>query len=165
MIAIALYDVVTAIHVMAVVMAFGATFSYPVLQPWIQRVHPDALPAVHAAQSRLSRLLITPMAVLALLTGLYLAADRELFSELWVTVPMTILIVLLGLTGAFFIPTERRLSELSARDLTRSGAPGEEGAALSDEYAALLGRWNIVGSVAGALVLIAIFFMVAKPGA
>ena len=72
---------------------------------------------------------------------------------------------MLGLSGAFFAPTERRLAELAARDLSRSPNPGQESDALSEEYAALLRRWNLVGAVAGALVLVAIFFMVAKPGA
>lgn len=165
MLAILFYDVIVALHVMAIVMAFGVTFAYPVLTPWFGRVHPGSLPALHGAQARVSRLLITPMATLALFTGLYLAADRELFKELWVAVPMTILIVLLGLTGAFFAPTERRLAELATRDLSRSGSPGPEGGGLSEEYAALLRRWNLVGAVAGGLVLVAIFFMVAKPGA
>ncbi len=92
------------------------------------KTHPEAMPAVHEMQVRVGRLIITPFAALALLTGFYLAADADVFSEVWVTVPMVILVVLLGLGGAFFTPRERELATLARRDLDAGGG-------FSDEYA------------------------------
>jgi hypothetical protein len=43
--AILVYDVVVSVHVMAIVLAFGVTFAYPILFPYLQRAHPEALPA------------------------------------------------------------------------------------------------------------------------
>lgn len=154
--AILFYDVVVALHVMTVVIAFGVTFVYPAIIPWFVKAHPEAMPAVHEMQVRVGRLIITPFATLALLTGIYLAADRDLFSETWVTIPMVILIVLLGLGGAFFTPREKQLAALARRDLDAGGG-------LSDEYAARARTVGMVGALSSALILIAIFCMVARP--
>lgn len=153
MLAITLYDSVLAVHIMAVVIAFGVTFAYPVLFPFLQRSHPAALGALHEAQNRIGRYLITPFATLALITGIYLASDRDVFGELWVQVPMGILIVLLGLGGAYFSPKERRAAELARTD------PGGE------EYRAVAAQIAKVGTLSAVLVLVAIYFMTAKPGA
>ncbi|MDX6684852.1 MAG: hypothetical protein QOF86_980, partial [Baekduia sp.] len=40
MLAIAFYDVVLSVHVMAVVIAFGVTFAYPAFVPWVRKAHP-----------------------------------------------------------------------------------------------------------------------------
>lgn len=157
MLALQTYDVITAVHVMAIVLAFGVTFAYPVLFPFLDRVHPQALGPLHAAQDRIGRFLIMPFGTLALATGLYLAADRDLFDRVWVQVPMAILIVLLGLGGAFFAPRERRAAEIAMRD-------AEAGRGPSEEYRTLSGQIAKVGALASLLVLVAIFFMVAKPG-
>jgi small-conductance mechanosensitive channel len=140
--AVTFYDGVVAVHVMAIVVAFGGWFAYPLL--------PRGVPAVHRAQVRVARLVVTPAATLALIAGAYLASDRDLWSEVWVTVPLVILIVLLGLTGAYFIPREQRLAALA------DGAPGPD-------YSALVGQVTRMAGVAALLVLVAVFFMVAKP--
>lgn len=152
MLAIMFYDVVVAVHVMAIVLAFGVTFAYPILFPYLGKHHPQTLAPMHEVQERIGKFLITPAATLALITGIYLASDRDLFSEVWVQVPMAILIILLGLGGAFFAPQERKAAQL-ARD-----EPG------SPEYMALAQRVGKVGAASSLLVLVAIFFMVAKPG-
>lgn len=152
MLAILFYDVIVAVHVMAIVIAFGVTFAYPVLMPFLGRNHPQTLGPIHEAQERIGRLIIMPFATLALATGVYLASDRDLFGEVWVQVPMAILIILLGLGGAFFTPNERKAAELARTD------PG------SPAYMAVVGRVAKVGALSSLLVLVAIFFMIAKPG-
>jgi hypothetical protein len=152
MLAILFYDVVKFVHVTSVVLAFGVTFAYPILGPFLARNHAAALGPFHAAQERIGKVLITPFATLALISGIYMAADRDLFSEVWVTVPMIILIVLLGMGGAVFSPLERKAA-------VAAGNPE------SAEYQALVKKIATAGQVAGVLILVALFFMVAKPGA
>jgi len=142
-VAIVFYDVVLSIHVMAVVAAFGVWFAYPLLV-----VRGDA--AAHRAQVRVARMVVTPAGTLALLAGVYLASDRSYWSEVWVSVPLVILIVLLGITGAYFIPRQERLAELAEA----GGGP---------EYAALAVQVARVAFASAGLVVVAIFFMVAKP--
>lgn len=160
--AIYFYDVVLSVHIMAVVIAFGVTFAYPILFTYVTREHPRMLPALHGAQDRIGKFLITPAATLALLAGFYLASDRHYMGKVWVIVPLAILIGLLGLGGAFFAPNERRAAELSARDVAAAGPDGP--VTLSPEYQAQAARIAKVGALASLLVLVAIFFMAAKPG-
>ena len=78
------------------------------------------------------------------------ASDRSYWSEVWVSVPLVILIVLMGITGGYFAPRQERLAGLA-----------EAGA--GPEYTALAAQVARVAFVAAALVVVAIFFMVAKP--
>jgi uncharacterized SAM-binding protein YcdF (DUF218 family) len=141
--AIVFYDVVLSIHVMAIVAAFGVWFAYPLLV-----VAGDA--AAHRAQARVARMVVNPAGTLALLAGVYMASDRSYWSEVWVSVPLVILIVLMGITGGYFAPRQERLAGLA-----------EAGA--GPEYAALATQVARVAFVAAGLVVVAIFFMVAKP--
>ena len=124
---------------MAIVVAFGVTFAYPILGVYVTREHPRFLPALHGAQERIGKFLITPAATIALLAGFYLASDRHYMGKVWVIVPLVILIALLGLGGAFFAPNERRAAELSARDVAAAGA-GRPGHALARVQRALRAR-------------------------
>jgi uncharacterized membrane protein len=151
------YSVVLAVHIMAVVIAFGTTFAYPAFMPWARKNHPTAMPVIHALSDRLGKLVMSPAMVVVLACGIYLASDADVWSESWVSVPLVILVVIGGLGGMFFAPNERKLGELARRDLA-DGA-GE----LSAEYDDLFRRVAIGGFATMALVLIAIFFMVAKP--
>jgi uncharacterized membrane protein len=157
MLAITFYSVVLSVHIMAVVVAFGVAFAYPAFMPWARRAHPAAMPVIHELSGRLGRFVMTPAMVLVLAAGIYLASDADVWSEVWVSVPLLILIVIGALGGMVFAPSERKLAELAHRDL----AQGE----LSAEYDALFRRVAFFGYVTMALVLIAIFFMAAKPGA
>jgi uncharacterized membrane protein len=160
--AIYFYDVVLSVHIMAIVAAFGVTFAYPILFTYVTREHPRMLPALHGAQERIGKFLITPAATLALIAGFYLASDRDYMGKVWVIVPLIILIALLGLGGAYFAPNERRAHELAACGVAAAGPDGA--VTLSPEYEAQAARIAKVGALASLLVLVAIFFMAAKPG-
>jgi uncharacterized membrane protein len=154
---ITFYGVVLSVHIMAVVVAFGFSFAYPVFKPWARRQHPGAMPVIHDMSERLGKLVMSPAMVVVLICGIYLASDADVWSEVWVSVPLLILIVIGGLGGAYFAPRERRLAELARRDL------GEGGGTLSAEYDDLFQQVSIAAYANCALVLIAIFFMAAKP--
>jgi hypothetical protein len=141
--AVQFYDVVVSIHVMAVIAAFGIWFAYPLLVP-----RGDA--AAHRAQVRVARLVVTPAGTLALLAGIYLASDRSYWDRSWVGIGLVILIVLMGITGAYFIPRQQRLAELAD-------------AGAGPEYDALAAQVARVALAAAGLVLVAVFFMVVKP--
>jgi uncharacterized membrane protein len=156
--AITFYSVVLSLHIMAVVVAFGTSFAYPVFMPWARKNHPRAMPVIHAMSDRLGKLVMSPAMAVVLICGIYLASDADVWSKSWVSVPLVILIVIGALGGIFITPNERRLAALAQRDLAAGG--GE----LSAEYDALFRRVATAGYTVCALVLIAIFFMTAKPG-
>ena len=160
MLAVQFYDVVLAGHIAAVVIAFGVTFTYPLTYPFTASRHPGAMPALHDAQSRVGKFIITPAATIALLLGIYLASDRDYFDEVWVQVPIAIIVILLGLGGAFFGPQEEKAGELARRDIA---AAGDGEITFSPEYQAISRRVAMVGGLANLLILAAVFFMVAKP--
>ena len=145
--AVALYDVVKALHIMAVVGAFGLPLAYPLLLPYVQRNHPEALAGVHDVQLWLNRRVTGTGTALILVFGVYLATKADLWSEVWVTVPLIILVIIGGVGGAIINPSVARLSQTA-------GTP---------EYEAEYARYIRFEILLGALVLIAIFFMAAKP--
>jgi len=150
------YGVVLAVHIMGVVTAFGSFFAYPAFLPWARKNHPQAMPVIHELSARIGRMVVSPALVVVLACGIYLASDADAWSEVWVSVPLVILVLIGGLGGMFFAPSDRKLAALATRDLQGGGT-------LSAEYDALFARVAAAGLVVIALVLVAIFFMAAKP--
>jgi hypothetical protein len=158
--AVRFFDIVLWLHVTSVVIAFGVTFVYPVVVPMTVRTAPRHVAWLHNVQGAIGRRIITPFATLILLTGIYLAADADVFKEWWVSVPIVSILVLLGLAGAYFTPRERRLAALAERDIA---AAGEGEVVFSQEYQDLGRQVAIVGALSSLLVVITIFIMVVGP--
>jgi uncharacterized membrane protein len=148
------------LHISAVVIGFGATYAEAITFPVAMKLDKRHMPFVHRLGMAINQRLATPALVVILLTGFY-QVDKAGYSlgDAWISGSLLILIVLGGLIGGYFVPTDRRLAELAERDLA------SESGELSDEYQALARRIGILGGVAGVLVLVAIFLMVTKPGA
>ena len=153
---ITFYSVVLAVHIMGVVIAFGTLFAYPAFMPWARKNHPQAMPVIHELSARIGRMVVSPGLVVVLACGIYLASKLHAWSEIWVSVPLVILILIGGLGGMFFAPSDRKLAVLATRDLANGGE-------LSAEYDELFRRVAYAGLTVCALVLVAIFFMAAKP--
>jgi predicted integral membrane protein DUF2269 len=157
--AVTFYDVSVWLHVSAVVVGFGATFAESLTFPLAIKVGKQHLPYVHRLGIAINQRLATPALVLIIITGIYQTADRWEFSDFWISATFAIAIILGGLNGAYFIPGEKRLLAQVEREL--SGGGGE----LSADYQRKARQMGMVGALAGLLVLLAVFFMVAKPGA
>jgi uncharacterized membrane protein len=156
--AVTFYDVVLTVHILAVVVAFGVVFSYPVLDAVLRRAMAGNLAGLHELHVQLAQRVVTPAMVVVLLAGLYLALDRWSLGDPWIGATFAILFVLFGLTGAVLIPADRRLAELAARDAKGGGTP-------SADYERERKRADAFGGLALLLVIVAIFLMAAKPGA
>jgi uncharacterized membrane protein len=149
--AVAGYDAIKAFHIMAVVAAYGLPLAYPLLLPYVRRRHPEAMSGVHDVQHRLNQRITGPGTVLILVFGAYMASKHHLWGEAWVIVPLSILVVIGALGGGVVVPATARLSELARADL--GGA----------EYTRVYRRYMAAEVLLGVLVLVAIFFMAAKP--
>jgi hypothetical protein len=158
--AIRFYDVVLFIHISAAVLAFGPTFGYAFFQAIAERRFPRSVPAVYSAMSATNKYLVTPAALVLVAGGIYLTLDVWDFGYLFVTVGLMAWVVLIGLTHGFFIPHETRARGLAERDIAASREGQVE---FSDEYWAVSKRYAQVGSLAGVIVLVAVFFMTVKP--
>ena len=155
-----LYDVVVFVHVTAVVVAFGATFAYPFFQTVVERASPRSVPAMFRAMHTTSRFLVVPGSLVALAAGIYLTVDRWDFGYLFITVGLSVIVVVIILGATFFDRHEVRAIELSERDVAAAGAGEVE---LSEEYWEVSRRIARVGMLASLLILTTVFFMVVKP--
>jgi hypothetical protein len=154
------FDIVLAVHIMAVVFAFGATLAYPVLLGTITKADSRALPALYKGLHAISTRVIMPGLTVVLIAGIYMASDGKLWSEFFVQWGLGVVIVIGAVEGMFLSPKEKRLCVVADRDLAASG----EGAfAPSAEHDALVKRIGAVGAAMDGLVLLTILFMAIKP--
>lgn len=144
------YDVILWLHITAVVIAFGALFAYPVFLAVNARAPLAQRATFHRSQIAFSQRITGPAIAVILLAGVYLATDAELWSEVWVTVPFVLLFVIAGLGATILRRGEERL-------VATSDASDESG------YASALATVRTWTSATIALIVIAIFFMTAKP--
>ncbi len=154
------YEVVLAIHIMAVVIAFGVTFAYPIMFAVGARRDPRGLPLLHRIEYTVERALINPALLVVLVAGIYLASKGHFWSQFFVQWGLGAVVVIGALVGSVMIPTAKRAEATAARDVAASGDGPVQ---LSDEYGALVRRLSVVGSLLSALVLLTILFMVIKP--
>lgn len=145
-----LYDVVLWVHITAVVAAFGALFAYPVFLAVNAKAPLAHRTTFHQLQIAFSKRITGPTIGVILLAGIYLATDRELWSEPWVTVPLVLLFVIAGLGATVLRRAEERL-------VATSEGGDETG------YASALATARTWTYVTLALVVITIYFMTAKP--
>jgi len=160
--AVMFWEVVLAVHIAAIVIAFGVTFAYPVMYAVGIKREPRTMPGFHRIQDYVGKFVISPFLALALLAGIYLASHLHQWSTFYVQWGLAVIVVLGGLGGAYFAPRERKLGELAERDLAASG-DGE--VKFSEEYTALRKQVELVGYVSSALVLVTIYFMTVHTGA
>jgi uncharacterized membrane protein len=156
------YEISLFLHISAVVIGLGATFAESIMFPVAMKLDKRHLPYVHRLQLAINQWLATPALVVILATGFYQVSDADLdFGDFWLSGTFAIVIVLGGLIGAYFIPTDRRLGPMVAREIA---AAGDREVVLSDEYQRRARIEGIVGAIAGFLVVVAIYLMVTKPG-
>jgi uncharacterized membrane protein len=155
------YSVALAAHIMAVVAGFGLPMGYPLLVPYVKRTNPSAMPAVHDVQLRLNRTVTAPALVIIFILGGYMANDADVFGEIWVIVPLLLLVVIGGVGGAVINPTLMKLIPQARADVDAAGS--NPAVTFSADYEALYAKYLRAEQLLGVLVLVAIFFMAAKP--
>ena len=157
-IATSFYEVIVAVHIMAVVIAFGVTFAYPFIFAVGARTDPRTLPLLHRIEYTIERWLINPGLLLVVVAGIYLASDAHQWSEFFVQWGLGASIGIGALVGSVMIPTAKR-----AEQLARVAAEGPQPVELGEDYRALARRLSITGALLSLLVLVTILFMVIKP--
>jgi hypothetical protein len=156
--ATSLFEVILAIHIMAVVVAFGVTFAYPIMFAVAARHDPRGLPLMHRVEYTIERTLVNGGLVIVVLAGIYLASKGHYWSQFFVQWGLAAAIVIGGVVGGVMIPTAKRAEQLAARDVAAAPATGTE-IVLSEEYRAVVRRLSVVGSLLSGLVLLTILFM------
>lgn len=156
------FEIVLAVHIMAVVLAFGVTFAYPIMFVVGARHDPRSLPLLHRVEYTIERFLVNPGLLLVVAAGVYLASKGHFWSDFFVQWGLGAAIVIGGGIGSVMIPTAKRAEQIAARDVA---AAGEGEPTMSAEYQALARRLGIVGGSLSLLVLVTILFMALHLGA
>jgi uncharacterized membrane protein len=152
------YKIVLFLHILAVLLAFGPTFGYAFFFS-VAPQHPQATPAILAGVQKVDKYLVNPGMVVLLLAGIGLLSASDgawEMSDAFVGFGILAILVLFGLQHGFFQPKVREAKALAERDL-------KGGDALSPEFEALGDRIGKVGTLAGVIVVVTIFFMTYKP--
>ncbi len=162
LVAVALSEVVLALHIISVVIAFGATFAYPVLLGVVTKSDTRALPALYRALHAISQRVIMPGLAAIVVFGIYLASHLHLWSTFFVQWGLGVAIVIGAVEGAYLGPRERRLVEVADQDLA---AAGDGPVTPSAEHDSLVRRIGAIGALMDLLVVLTIYFMVTHTGA
>jgi uncharacterized membrane protein len=154
------YDYVLALHIIAVVLAFGWTFTLPIVYTVATKVDPRSLPVLHRIELRIFRTVLNPALVVIIAAGIFLASDGHHWKEFFVQWGLGVAIVIGAVAGAVLIPTSKRAEAAVRRDLEGwTGGDFQPG----PEYLAAARRLSIAGSAASLLVLVTIVIMAVKP--
>ena len=154
-----LYNLSLWLHISSAVVGLGATFALAVGFPLALRLDPKYLPFVHHLSLEVTRKLATPALVLLIVTGVYQGVDAKVMDQPWLGITFVIAIVLGGLQGAYFSPTDKKLAAMAEKELAAGATT------LSEDYQRQAQREGMMGAVAGGLIILAVLLMVTKPGA
>jgi len=154
-----LYNLSLWLHISSAVVGLGATFALAVGFPLALRLDPKYLPFVHHLSLEVTRKLATPALVLLIVTGVYQGVDAKVMDQPWLGITFVIAIVLGGLQGAYFSPTDKKLAAMAEKELAAGATT------LSEDYQRQAQREGMMGAIAGGLIILAVLLMVTKPGA
>lgn len=154
------YKLVLVLHIASIAVVLGTVATSPFLLRAVRRKAPASAAALVSAQRWVGSAVVAPAATLTLLTGVFLATVGGFWGELWVSLPLSLLVFVLALHGAFVVPTERRLEALAAE--TAEPSYGEE-ATSSAMYEAVARRLAIASHLSSLAILVALTLMVLKP--
>jgi uncharacterized membrane protein len=159
------YDFSVFLHVTAVVVGFGSTFAESILFPVARKMSLRNLPYVHRLQLVINQFFSLPALVVIVATGIYQMSEGNWdYGDLWVSGTLTIVVIIALTLVFFFIPVDRRLLPMIQQTLADAGDRELTLEDLPKDYA----RWGrlegLVGAILGVLLIVAIYFMVTKPG-
>jgi hypothetical protein len=149
-------DIVLAIHIMAVVLAFGIVVAWPLVAQVVEGVDPKAVATLYRARVLLGRTLVNPGLLLVVIAGVYLAAHGHDWKEFFVQWGIAAAVVLGALEGALVMRQSRKLAELATRDID-AAAGGS--VSWSEEFVAGRSRNSMISIAMAIIVLATVYVM------
>jgi uncharacterized membrane protein len=149
-------DFVLGVHILAVVVAFGATFAYPLIFATARRADPSVMPWLFSVVQRIDRFIVNPGLTVVLVAGIVLASEEHRWGDFFVDWGIGAVVVIGAIVGSYMVPREGKLAAVAARDLA---AGSERASPWSDEYQQLLRQVSIGGAVLDLIVVVTIFMM------
>jgi hypothetical protein len=162
--AVDVYDVSVAVHVMATIVAFGPLFAFPLFISVTERRDPLSLPVVLRAVNRTERSIVVPATAVVGFTGVYLAIDGP-FSfddDQWMAIGFVLYLAVFGLLVFLVEPLRSQAADEADRFLEE--ADDEEDIKLSERYRARMRLPNALMPAFLVVVLFIVYLMEIKPG-
>lgn len=157
--AVVFSNIVLAIHIMAVLLAFGIVVAWPLVSQTVERIDPKAVPLIHRVRVLLGRTLVNPGLLLVVVAGVYLAAHDHVWKQFFVQWGIGAAVVLGALEGAIAMRQSRQLAEIAARDVEASG---DGPVSWSEEFLSRRTRADQVAMLMAVLVLATVYVMTVK---
>jgi hypothetical protein len=163
--AVEVYDVSVAVHVMAAIAAFGPLFAFPLFIAVTEQRDPLSLPVVLQAVNTVERAVVVPATAVVGFTGLYQAVDGPFafHRDEWMTVGFVLYLVVFGLVVFLVEPLRGQAAQEAERSLTEA-EEGDE-IALSPAYRDRMRVPNALMPAIGIVVLFVTYLMEIKPAA
>lgn len=160
------YRLVYLLHILTVIIAFGASFALPVLGTKLQKLDGTARAEAYAMTFDTAKILIAPFIVAAGAFGILLVAladdvDVIAFDQAWVSASMTVWIVIAAVSWFLLTPTERRSVELSRQLAANDDADADA----QTELDGLAKKSAAYGGMVHLGFLVLMVLMIWKPGA
>jgi Predicted integral membrane protein (DUF2269) len=163
--AVTAYDFSLFLHITAVMVGFGATFAESIMFPVAMRAGVRHLPYVHRLQLAINQYMAGPAMLVIIATGFYQVAEGDWeLAKFWLSGTIVIVLIVGALLGAYFIPTDRRLGPMVAREIDEAGDRELKITDLSAQYQREGRREGMIGALTGVLLIVAVYLMVIKPG-
>jgi uncharacterized membrane protein len=145
------YDVSVTLHVLAALVGFGVTYSYPVLQLLGERGDRRNLPFALDAITTLSGRVAVPATTVVGITGAYQLADGPYgLDDAWATAGLVLYLVVMAVGIGYLAPRYGRAAA-AARGGDETG------------YAAAMRGVNVAGPLVAVAVFAIVVLMVMKP--
>jgi uncharacterized membrane protein len=152
------------LHAGGAILAFGPTFTFPILGPMAGR-EPQHGNFALRFQHRVVMRLILPLALFQGVTGLLLVwrVGYNIFTTGWLLAGIGLYLVLLGMNIGIGLPTAKRLIALTSAPPPATPAGSSPPSGPPPEVAALVRRGRLIGMLSAVLILVIVFLMVTKP--
>ncbi len=154
-------------HILGAIIAFGPTFSFPIIGRLgaMEREHANFATRLSA---RLSRVQVVPFAILQGITGvaLIIVGNIDVMAKTWLLVAIVLYLIALGYAIFVQTPTVRKVIEMTSggppAGVPPAGGPPAGGP--PPELMRLVRRVQLGGLFLMALIVSIVFLMVVKPG-
>jgi len=152
------------LHILAAVLAFGPTFTFPIIGISTRR-SPANAPFAFRVSERIERGLVIPIALTMLVsgTGLLISANIDLLKTPFLIVAIILYLVAVAIALGVLMPTGARLVHMT-ENLPAVLPPDVAAAGPPPEMAALIRRQQVFGALLQGFFLVNLFLMVFKPG-
>jgi uncharacterized membrane protein len=154
------------LHIAAAIIAFGPTFTFPIIGSMVQRNPQHAHFAAELAH-KIERGLVLPVALTMAVsgTGLIIATGRNLTRSPWLAAAIVLYVTAVCIAFFILLPNTGKLVEATAGGPPPGPPPDGAPAGPPPHIQALAQKNQRFGMILTALLMAIIFLMIVKPGA